>query len=513
MPTPDGQEVLALQAAKEHILKRSAPWDHTEVKGASGAGYDARVKDTSPGRSMPAWAKTHQQRLEQELEQLRKWKFEAAGAVQRMALGLRSLRDQYDHEMRKSFDLQETWQRLGHRAENAGLATSFPSVKEADDLLQSEGGKTWAFADPPGGPQGGLEHRPSSRAARRSPKAKEASPTAANLSAGWWNGHAGEGNFHGVMGSSSSAEEGRNAVSESYSYSNVETGEEGRLSPYSPKGALKSRDATPMSIRAEATGSTAQEERVGDPALVFAAPAAFTKVKLWQLVLFSTLLFLMFVCTIMVLISYCGGYLGYAPLTARSPKIQRPKVVEHPWKMENVALDCSTERWRDTEEWSDIKLDYCCENTGVGCERVPGYSCDTMNEAAIFVAKRWCCTQESILCEKLDHDLQVVSKQGLPECSKPGVPGSCREFDCNKGHEHWWLDTCQGGAVMKLSSVRELEFPCFPRAQQTEALYLTRHSLPSLAGAQVHVRCPACSQCSSASACSAAASCLRAERS
>lgn len=183
------QEVLALQAAKEHILKRSAPWDHTEVKGASGAGYDARVKDTSPGRSMPAWAKTHQQRLEQELEQLRKWKFEAAGAVQRMALGLRSLRDQYDHEMRKSFDLQETWQRLGHRAENAGLATSFPSVKEADDLLQSEGGKTWAFADPPGGPQGGLEHRPSSRAARRSPKAKEASPTAANLSAGWWNGH------------------------------------------------------------------------------------------------------------------------------------------------------------------------------------------------------------------------------------------------------------------------------------------------------------------------------------
>lgn len=162
------QEVLALQAAKEHILKRSiAPWDHAEVKG-TGA-----VEDTSPGRSMPAWAKTHQQRLEKELEQLRKWKFEAAGAVQRMALGLRSLRDQYDQEMRKSFDLQETWQRLGHRAENAGLANSFPSVQEADDLLQSEGGQ---------------RTRPS-RAARRSPKAKEASRTTVNLSAGWWDGH------------------------------------------------------------------------------------------------------------------------------------------------------------------------------------------------------------------------------------------------------------------------------------------------------------------------------------
>lgn len=174
------QEVLALQAAKEHILKRSiAPWDHAEVKG-TGA-----VEDTSPGRSMPAWAKTHQQRLEKELEQLRKWKFgsfadglsqaqeHAAGAVQRMALGLRSLRDQYDQEMRKTFDLQETWQRLGHRAENAGLANSFPSVQEADDLLQSEGG----------------QHTRPSRAARRSPKAKEASRTAVNLSAGWWNGH------------------------------------------------------------------------------------------------------------------------------------------------------------------------------------------------------------------------------------------------------------------------------------------------------------------------------------
>lgn len=169
------QEVLALQAAKEHILKRSiAPWDHAEVKGTGAVeGHDARVKDTSPGRSMPAWAKTHQQRLEKELEQLRKWKFEATGAVQRMALGLRSLRDQYDQEMRKSFDLQETWQRLGHRAENAGLANSFPSVQEADDLLQSEGGQ---------------RTRPS-RAARRSPKAKEASRTTVNLSAGWWNGH------------------------------------------------------------------------------------------------------------------------------------------------------------------------------------------------------------------------------------------------------------------------------------------------------------------------------------
>lgn len=169
------QEVLALQAAKEHILKRSiAPWDHAEVKGTGAVeGHDARVKDTSPGRSMPAWAKTHQQRLEKELEQLRKWKFEAAGAVQRMALGLRSLRDQYDQEMRKSFDLQETWQRLGHRAENAGLANSFPSVQEADDLLQSEGGQ---------------RTRPS-RAARRSPKAKEASRTTVNLSAGWWDGH------------------------------------------------------------------------------------------------------------------------------------------------------------------------------------------------------------------------------------------------------------------------------------------------------------------------------------
>ena len=29
---------------------------------------------------------------------------------------------------------------------------------------------------------------------------------------------------------------------------------------------------------------------------------------------------------------------------SRSPKTQRPKVLEHPWKMENVAMDCSTNR-------------------------------------------------------------------------------------------------------------------------------------------------------------------------
>lgn len=180
------QEVLALQAAKEHILKRlETPLPFAAeaaflraVHQANGASYNARAKDTSPGRSMPAWAKAHQQRLEQELDQLRKWKFEAAGAVQRMALGLRNLRDQYDQEMRKSFDLQETWQRLGHRAENAGLATSFPSVQEADDLLQSEGVQPTRPSVPV--PR---------RAARRSPKAKEASRTAVNLSAGWWNGH------------------------------------------------------------------------------------------------------------------------------------------------------------------------------------------------------------------------------------------------------------------------------------------------------------------------------------
>lgn len=340
-----------------------------------------------------------------------------------------------------------------------------------------------------------------------------------------------------MMGSSSSAEERQNAVSESYSYSNVQTSEEAqRLSPHSPKG--KSRDATPVSpLAAEVTGSIASrhEERA---LIQKATPAAFTKVKLWQLVLFGTLLFLMFVCTIMVLISYCGGYLGYAPLTARS--LESPKV-RHPWKMENVALDCSTDRWRDTEEWSDIKLDYCCENTGVGCERVPGYSCDALNEAPIFIEKRWCCTQESMFCEQLDHDLQVASKQGLPECSKPG-PGSCRDFDCNKGHEHWWLDwsapkiqlccheafQCQGAGVPlvpKISAADGGKAPsqhrkdvapscldtCTMGEQQrscmdwvlflADSMFKDDASPCHIAVARVHAECPACSQCSSALAC------------
>lgn len=341
------------------------------------------------------------------------------------------------------------------------------------------------------------------------------------------------------MGSSSSAEERQNAVNESYSYSNVQTGEAQPTSPHSVKGP-KSRDATPMSMAHEATRSVASNE---ERALIQkATPAAFTKVKLWQLVLFSTLLFLMFVCTIMVLISYCGGYLGYAPLIARSPKIQRPKVLEHPWEMEKVAFDCSTDRWRDTEEWSDIKLDYCCENMGVGCERVPGYSCDAVNEAPLFTEKRWCCTQESIFCEHLDHDLQVASKQGLPECSKPG-PGSCRDFDCNKGHEHWWLDwsapkiqlccheafQCQGAGVPlvpKISAADGGKAPsqhrkdvapscsdmCIMDEQErscmdwifflADSIFKDDASPCHMAVARVHARCPACSEsCSSALAC------------
>jgi len=164
------QEVMALQAAREHIFKRWAtPNMDSMATKANGDEAGATQRPIRGPRGLPAWAKSHQQRLELELEELRKWKVEAAGAVQRMALGLRDLRDRYDQEVKIGQDLQETWHRVGERAENVFGTHISTAVDRAEGLLRAgEGVDLW---------------RP--QAPQQSPKVKAMRKVRSE--GGWWN--------------------------------------------------------------------------------------------------------------------------------------------------------------------------------------------------------------------------------------------------------------------------------------------------------------------------------------
>lgn len=227
-----------------------------------------------------------------------------------------------------------------------------------------------------------------------------------------------------------------------YSYSNI------------PDGGQGQGESDALSPKSTATSvAQAQSREPLRPVLSVpeASPAQTTKVRVWQLVLFTACLFLMIVCTVMVLVSYCGGFLGYAPVTPLNADhgggIHGPESVEplrpkaavplDPWRLDKVSFDCSTSRWSKTQDWSDIKMDYCCENAGMGCERVPSYSCDK-NAVSIFVEKRWCCSLESIFCNELDAEMEAHRKQGIGQCRHSQE--SCRHFDCEDGKEQWWLE-------------------------------------------------------------------------
>lgn len=120
------QGVLSLQAAKDHAVKKRLEADLV--------------------REFPHYdegARLGVRRLEAELEELRRWKEEAAASVQRMTLGLRSLRDQYDKEVQIGQALQHAWEQKGLglrqlRPAVPGPAPWWRRSQEAEPLTQGE---------------------------------------------------------------------------------------------------------------------------------------------------------------------------------------------------------------------------------------------------------------------------------------------------------------------------------------------------------------------------------------
>jgi len=131
-----------------------------------------------PGPSNDAWAGA-KERWEQELAGLRRWKDEAAGAVQRMADGLRALRQRYDEQFRVGADLQASLDRLGQRQRQAfgDTAALPPSEPLTTSWWESKEGNLvsddWSFW--PKMPKT-LKARPAGKAASASSKEATSRP-------------------------------------------------------------------------------------------------------------------------------------------------------------------------------------------------------------------------------------------------------------------------------------------------------------------------------------------------
>ncbi|CAJ1443575.1 unnamed protein product, partial [Effrenium voratum] len=100
------QEVMATEAAAD--MSNRLGW--TEPTTPQSARAEA-------GAVNHGWAKT-KSRLDVELGQLRRWKEEAARAVERMAAGLRDVRQRYDQQVKYGQDLRQTLARTGKRVES-----------------------------------------------------------------------------------------------------------------------------------------------------------------------------------------------------------------------------------------------------------------------------------------------------------------------------------------------------------------------------------------------------------
>lgn len=170
-------EVIASEGAACGYEGPSHAWKATTIATAGDRSPRAS-KPVSPGPSNDAWAEA-MERWEQELGGLRRWKDEAAGAVQRMADGLRALRQRYDEQFRVGADLQAALDRLGQRQRQAfgDTAALPPSEPLATSWWESKEGNLvsddWSFW--PKMPKT-LKARPGGKAAAASSKEATSRP-------------------------------------------------------------------------------------------------------------------------------------------------------------------------------------------------------------------------------------------------------------------------------------------------------------------------------------------------
>jgi len=169
-----------------------------------------------------------------------------------------------------------------------------------------------------------------------------------------------------------------------------------------------------------------------------------TVVKLWQLVLFVGCLTLLAISTVLVLIESLTGFI--------SERMHRPSSDDsssgreatdsssghHIWT-DRDAFRCKVNDWRESEEWSNIKLDACCLVEKIGCHRLPQYRCQEEKsdlKSWSFDQRRWCCATADIGCENMVLALGALVRS--PLCVGANCPSE-RQYACNVDVEQWWL--------------------------------------------------------------------------
>ncbi|CAE7726361.1 unnamed protein product, partial [Symbiodinium pilosum] len=84
---------------------------------------------------------------------------------------------------------------------------------------------------------------------------------------------------------------------------------------------------------------------------VMDTPQQTSRVKLWQLVLFSSCLGVLALSTLGVVAETVVGLVRGRPVEMDEQ--------EKPWVLPKD-VDCKVDQWALSQEWSDVKLDVCC---------------------------------------------------------------------------------------------------------------------------------------------------------
>eukprot|EP00439_Symbiodinium_sp_Y106_P011892 s1129_g1.t2 len=348
-----------------------------------------------PGPSNDAWAEA-KERWEQELAGLRRWKDEAAGAVQRMADGLRALRQRYDEQFRVGADLQASLDRLGQRQRQAfgDTAALPPSEPLTTSWWESKEGNLvsddWSFWP-------------------KMPKTLKARPAVAHpLPAARWA-------LLCLMSRSVKAVEEPQASAMDASYAPVSPMSTATFSPRSTK--------------------TASGTDLEDRFKVTATPQQTQTVKIWQLVLFSGCLCMLTLSTAAVVVESFAGL-----LTGQRPSEESEEVWARP-----SYVNCQADEQDMTEAWSDLKLDICCSTQGLGCQRRQSYHCDVATSDARelpYSMLRWCCAFEKAHCDAVSDALEMLVEKtaggsAQQRCQGPNCPST---YDCTVDAKQWWLE-------------------------------------------------------------------------
>merc|ERR1711982_247192 len=83
-----------------------------------------------------------------------------------------------------------------------------------------------------------------------------------------------------------------------------------------------------------------------------------------------------------------------------------------------VEFDCKSK----SEEWTDKKKEFCCENDRVGCPKEE-FDCKSKSEEWTDEKKKFCCENDGVGCPKEEFDCKSKSEEWTDEK---------KEFCCEK---------------------------------------------------------------------------------